>query len=256
MRSALAILFFAFSIFSFSSCSSYHPSGVKDHTSTISGGPQQAAADSLIYPYRNQLSASMQEVIGVSIHEMKTERPQGRLGNFVADLVYASFSKLVVGRHDSTEFNKPHLSLLNTRGLRAAIPQGDITVERIFSVMPFENEVVLVKLKLADVIKMAEYLVQVGGHPISFNGSLVAVDGKLQSMFINDKSIHALAEVWIITSDYLAEGGDGMNFFSAAEEMIYTGQKLRDVIIQYIRSETSQGKKIQAETDDRILFFR
>ena len=38
---------------------------------------------------------------------------------------------------------KPDASYVNYGGLRASLPQGKITVERIFELMPFENEIVM-----------------------------------------------------------------------------------------------------------------
>ena len=56
----------------------------------------------------------------------------------------------------------------------------------------------------------------------------------------------------ILTTDYLANGGDNMTFFKKASNYINTEVLLRDVIIDYIREINKIGTKVEAKFDGRI----
>ena len=56
----------------------------------------------------------------------------------------------------------------------------------------------------------------------------------------------------IATSDYLANGGDKMKFFSDPLSIENLGHKLRDAIIEYLIAEHKSGKTINAQLDGRI----
>ncbi|HCA82983.1 MAG TPA: hypothetical protein DEP18_04285 [Flavobacteriales bacterium] len=245
-KSLLYLLLFI----AFVSCSQWTPAVSKSGYTPVKEG-KHAKSESIIAPYRDSLSRTMKEVIGYCSNALITKKPQGSLGNFVCDLLLEDIPAIA-----SYQFLKEHnyFSLLNTRGFRAPLPEGEVTVERIFSIMPFENEVVLVRMPIKELPTIGSSLVEKGGHPLSKNTSLVSFSGEFAGLHISD--LKPAANMWIITTDYLAEGGDNMEFFAKAEEVISTHLKLRDVIIAHIRKLTSQGKSIQAETDDRILFFR
>jgi hypothetical protein len=53
---------------------------------------------------------------------------------------------------------------------------------------------------------------------------------------------------WVITSDYLANGGDKMTFFSKSRTVNRTGKLLRDVLIE----EAIQQQLLVADSSIRI----
>ena len=56
----------------------------------------------------------------------------------------------------------------------------------------------------------------------------------------------------VVTVDYLAEGNDHMTAFLDAVTSTYTGITLRDVMIDWVKEQTRQGKEIDAVLDGRI----
>jgi hypothetical protein len=56
----------------------------------------------------------------------------------------------------------------------------------------------------------------------------------------------------VVTLDYLADGNDSMNAFKDAIKMNNTGIVLRDIIIDYVRKQTAEGKAITSKIDGRI----
>ena len=106
------------------------------------GLSEDSASNAIIYPYKAELSKTINEVICQSAIEMSKERPEGLLGNFVADLI------LEIGHEMYLPPDKRNIDFcyLNHGGLRASLPKGDISRQRVFELMPFENELVVVTL--------------------------------------------------------------------------------------------------------------
>ncbi|MFT6027438.1 MAG: hypothetical protein ACI8P5_001701, partial [Bacteroidia bacterium] len=62
--------------------------------------------------------------------------------------------------------------------------------------------------------------------------------------------------LYVVTSDYLAEGGDNMNFFKDPLERIRTGIKIRDAIIDDFRVAGLSGKTLSVKLDGRISVIK
>ncbi len=199
--------------------------------------------DSIISPYKKSLDKEMKEVICYSEQAMEKGQPESLLGNWVADLSFDYATK-------STDIS-PHFCILNYGGLRTSIPKGEITKERIYSLMPFENELVVVVISKEKFNQLIDYLINIGGQPISnliVNGSI----GNIKKIKMEGFNIELQEEFRILTTDYLAKGGDNMDFFLNPIEIIYTNKKLRDVIINHCIDINSKGKKISSQLDNRI----
>jgi 2',3'-cyclic-nucleotide 2'-phosphodiesterase (5'-nucleotidase family) len=131
--------------------------------------------------------------------------------------------------------------LLSVGGLRSAIGKGNVTRGDIFRLMPFDNQVVWMRMPIASLTKIEAYLNQSGGEPIS-NAQLI--QGKLVLNGIQENTTH----FWVITSDYLANGGDRMDFFLDAIDRQQKPQLLRDIFM----SECQLQGELIASPEKRI----
>jgi 2',3'-cyclic-nucleotide 2'-phosphodiesterase (5'-nucleotidase family) len=210
----------------------------------------QEQVDSLIKPYKVKLDAIMNEVLVVSAEEFPKERGKSetKLGNLVADLSLEIANDLYIpSDNDSIDF-----CLLNFGGLRTSLPKGEITRGKIFELMPFENELVVVTISNEKYEKSLEYLKKSGGQPIS--GFKIAIEENGIDIFESWNYNGNNNQIKILTSDYLANGGDKMNFFLDPINIEPVGIKLRDAIIQYCISENKKGNKLVSNLDGRITF--
>jgi 2',3'-cyclic-nucleotide 2'-phosphodiesterase (5'-nucleotidase family) len=192
------------------------------------------AVDSIIAPYKLVLDREMNEIIARAEVNFINQRPSGNLGNLAADIM------LEAGRehlHDSTA-----ICLLNFGGLRSPFSQGNITLGDAFKVMPFDNQLVLVQLPGSTLDKIRDYLLQSGGEPIA--------GFKIRGQEILDAQGRPWKPetFWVITSDYLLNGGDRMTFFQDQLQVVQTGFILRDLLITYLRRQGTLGDR----TDKRI----
>lgn len=179
--------------------------------------------DSIIHPYRDSLEDEMNVVIGYAPKSFEVGRPNGSLNNWAADAVY---------QHEVKKINQnlPIFSLLNVGGLRNPISKGDVTIGDIFRLMPFDNEVVWVEMPIESLPEIELYLNEKGGEPI---GGAKMESGKLILNGVNDQT----KSFWVITSDYLMNGGDNMSFFEKKLSSKYANVLLRDLFINVVRSQ-------------------
>jgi 2',3'-cyclic-nucleotide 2'-phosphodiesterase (5'-nucleotidase family) len=190
--------------------------------------------DSLVSPYQDSLNEEMNEVIAQATVDFVVARPSSNLGNWVASAVFVNQTKTM-------RLSIPTFCLLNTGGIRASLNKGDITVGDMYKLMPFDNEIVWVKLPISVLPEIEAYLVKSGGEPLA---GATMVNGKLEIGSWRKEATH----VWVITSDYLMNGGDKMNFFQKKEDINSSGRLIRDALI----TEAKEQKILLEDTTVRI----
>lgn len=211
----------------------------------------------LIAPYKTKLDAEMNEVLVISSEEFPAERgkTETKLGNLVADLSLEVANQL----YKPTDNDSIDFCLLNFGGLRTSLPKGKITRGKIFELMPFENELVVVTISIEHFQYLINYLYRVGGQPISGGLTLKAKfikenDVLNEFLEVQEEKYKNRKSVKVLTSDYLAGGGDNMNFFLNPIKVEPIGIKLRDAIIKYCIEQNKKGKQLVGKLDGRITF--
>jgi 2',3'-cyclic-nucleotide 2'-phosphodiesterase (5'-nucleotidase family) len=211
------------------------------------------AIDSSIYkkllPYKEKLDNEMNEVVSVNEEALIKGQPEGNLGNFVTDCVMQKCKEYLQGKE-----YKIDAVLLNNGGLRVPLPKGKITKGKIFELMPFDNELVLVEMSGINFKKMLIYIAAKGGMPVS--GIRMQINSKKEplNVKINGNNFDSTLTYGVITSDYLADGGDNLLFFNPTQNKIKIKILLRDAILDYCREIKKQKKNILVKTDGRISF--
>lgn len=218
-------------------CSSASHIFVQNEQVVLAGDmPSNSKLDSLITPYRDSLSKEMDQIIAQSNTDFVVGRPGSNLGNWVADAIFYQQTK-------NKRLSIPVICLLNTGGLRASLNKGSITVGDIYKLMPFDNLVVWAKLPKSALSDIEAYLIKTGGEPIA-NATLS--NGKLKINGWQDDT----ESFWVITSDYLINGGDKMEFFKLRTEENQTGELMRDELIAVAKEQ----KILKEDSVVRIKF--
>jgi len=213
-------------------------------TAIIKADPQ---IDEIVASYRVKLDARFKEVIGESSVFLDAERERIRyeetnLGNFVTDIV--------------REYSGARIALINSGGLRASIDAGPITLEDVFKTMPFINEIVVIELTGAEVLRALTRSVM--GIREDEDGGFLHVSGirfKVRGTAIEEVAVGKEKEPLqprhiyrVAIPDFLASGGDGYNLF-IGKQAEYTGLPLREIIVDAIRSR----KVIESRVEGRIV---
>jgi 2',3'-cyclic-nucleotide 2'-phosphodiesterase (5'-nucleotidase family) len=117
-------------------------------------------------------------------------------------------------------------ALINRRGIRAELPKGAVTSAHLYSMIPFENAVLTVKVKGEDLEKLQ-------ANP---EAVLVLPPGKLEKG----------KEYQLATTDYLYFGGDGLGLEAIAPNPELTGQVWQTPVISWLKKlDTSQKKPLE-----------
>jgi 2',3'-cyclic-nucleotide 2'-phosphodiesterase (5'-nucleotidase family) len=202
-----------------------------------------AKALNLIEPYKNKLDSLMNVEIILSEGEFKKAQPEGTLGNMVCDVLmnYAKSKKY-----------QPDLCLLNNGGLRIpVIYKGPVTVRTIYELMPFENQLWMVKITGKKFMELIKMIAESGGAPVA-GIELVIQDGNIQSLLVQGKALDESKDYWVLTSDYLANGGDKYEALKNPIEKIDLNVLLRDAIILTLDKMDTDGDHLIPVSDGRI----
>lgn len=188
--------------------------------------------DSLVKPYSLAMESEMNQKIAFAEVDFINERMNGNLGNMVSSVLLEEMEK---------KYSKNAICVLNFGGLRSSINKGEVKLADAFKLLPFDNYIVLVKFKASIYYELRNWILKNEGQPIA--GFLIE-QGKLLKM---DKTLFTQEDFWVVTSDYLLNGGDNATFFQENIEVIETGLLLRDVFIEGITGKTlkdNQEKRI------------
>lgn len=199
-----------------------------------------------IEPYTLKLNKEMNQKISNTQVDLTKEGDNSNLGNLLADFTFDGSNVWA-----KANLNKNvDAALINIGGIRTTIGKGDIMLKNVFEVMPFENEVIIVKFKGSDLQGLFDYYAKnETNNPVS-HLYIETQNKQVIKTLINGKPVNPNQDYYVATSDYLALGGDNMKFFSKGES-IPTGIKLRDLFIEYFK----KNQQINPKEEVRLNFI-
>lgn len=234
------------------SCSSHYTVVKSNRTeyNMNSNQPVDSAVIKTYLPYKLKMEEEMNTVIGHSEVLMekvdkRNDKPvtENLLRNFFSDALFHEALK-----YDPTiDFAMPSTN----GGIRVALPKGDIKLSNVFEVMPFENEMMVYVVSPTDVQNLLVYIAKTGGQPIA-GLRMKIVDDKPTEVTIQGKPLDPNKNYKILTSDYVAQGGDNVQSFKNPIETKILGIRMRDALITYIKENQAAGKTINPKLDGRI----
>lgn len=175
---------------------------------------------------------------------------ENRLGYWVADLMRAKAAQ-VVGQPVKA-------AITNSGGLRANLRAGQVKVENIYEVMPFENELMVAEYTGAELVQIVkEALNRRAGEPMS--GLLVRVVGTVEKPELtitweDGKAIDPAEVVRVALTDYLYSSGDGIPTLKQGRKAIPTGVPLRDLLVEECSRLGRLKAPLVAPAPGRITF--
>lgn len=203
--------------------------------------------ENFIMPYKESVDKEMQQVLSYTPQNLvRTDGElESSLGNLMADLCYIKGNPIF----NSRTGKQIDFAMFNYGGIRAGITKGNITTQHAFNLMPFENSLVVVELNATKIKELVNYLITENkAHPLSKHFNLV-ITQKGYQLKINNKPLDNQKTYFVLTSDYLQNGGDNMNFFKDAINSYNLDYKVRNTIIDYFKETDT----IQVSLDGRFL---
>lgn len=206
--------------------------------------------ENIITPYRIQLQAEMDEIIGFSAMELTKAKPESLLGNALCDIV-EDYLTLELGL-------EVDMTLLNYGGIRRnSLPKGNISVGNIYELLPFENKVVVLTLSGGVLEELLMKIASSGGWPVSSGVKIklkkVGDWTSAEDILVRGEALNLGKEYKVATIDYVANGGDQAKLL-IDQPRYDTKILIRDLVIEALREKTKQGIQLNAELDQRISY--
>lgn len=204
--------------------------------------PKDKAIIDFYYPYKVRLDSMMNEIVAISAIEISKGRPEGPLNNLMADAMADA------GRSRNIPFD---IAYTNYGGLRIPLPKGNIPLYKVFELMPFENMVTTVKFNGTDMKSFLDFIAAGGGDPIS-GATFKISNKKATNIKINGRPLDMNKSYTVLTSDYMANGGDGGSIFLKSTDRREYDLKLRDALLMYLKKKNKAGIILNPTIDGRI----
>ena len=133
---------------------------------------------------------------------------------------------------------KAQAGFINAGVIRASIKKGPITYSEVFRILPFNDSLVVYKIKG----RMLKKILQHAAYQKGSNGFLQVcgmrifadVKGRIKKVLINNKPLYPDRVYRIVTLDFLANGGDGYRILRTLKGK-WTGISIRKAFIDYIK---------------------
>lgn len=207
------------------------------------GTKTDTALIAMLQPYTSSLNVTMNKVIGFANMNLSAKQPESGLGNFMADCMRLMAEKKFGKKVDA--------GFINQGGIRSYIPQGNITVGKIFELMPFDNLIVLQEIKGSVLMQLLDKTAADGGWPVS--GLTMGIQNKhAVNVLLNGKPIDANTLYTIANSDYVANGGSDCAMLRNIPQQ-NKGYLLRDALIEFVSDLTQQGKPVDFSIEKRVI---
>lgn len=190
--------------------------------------------------------AALKEVVARSENGLFAARPESGLSNFIVDNLARDVERLS-GR-------KVDVAISNFGGIRADISSGDVLLDDIQSMLPFNNRCTWLSVPGSEIRGVFEQMARKGPQCVS-GAKVVVRDGKLESVLIGGKPLDDKRYYGLATIDFLVDGGDGYKLARGAREMIITDKTIGEVILEDVRALTAAGKSLDYGTDKRFIVY-
>lgn len=189
--------------------------------------------------------ARLKEVIGYSAVEMEAYPPESPLSNLFVDELRAAGSR-IFGR-------EADLALANFGGIRTSMPEGPVVLDDILSMFPFRNVVVMTTVRGRSIKTLFDQLAETGSFQCISGARVVIKDRKVVSAEIGGEPIEDDRLYNFVTIDFLLTGGDRIAIGAIAESLEMSDVLLKDIMLDYVRRLNAEGKKIEYQTDGRVV---
>jgi 2',3'-cyclic-nucleotide 2'-phosphodiesterase (5'-nucleotidase family) len=204
---------------------------------------KDSAVLSFLQPYSSNVNKTMNDVIGVAETSLEKKQPEGSLGSFMVD----AFLIMATEKYNTNV----DAAFVNFGGIRLTqLPAGNVTTGKIFELMPFDNLLILQKVKGDVLQQVLDLAAAKGGWPMA-GLTMQLKDKKAINVIVGGKPLDLNATYTIANSDFIANGGDNADMLRNVPQ-ITNGYLMRDAIIDYIKKLKSQGKNITASTENRV----
>ncbi|MCM1029389.1 MAG: bifunctional metallophosphatase/5'-nucleotidase [Pseudoflavonifractor sp.] len=186
------------------------------------------SVEAVLAPFRYAVDSITAIPLAVAPAEFPHRSPEQI--NFVADIVEAEAELLGAGKID--------LAFMNRGGIRCAMPKGTVSRGLIMQMLPFDNRIVVMKIKGSDLADAFDAMAMRGGDGVS-RGVRAVYDPdthKCTSVTIDGEPIDPSRTYTLATIDYLAGGGDYMEPLTRGSVILSDRRVMFDAVSDHLHA--------------------
>jgi 2',3'-cyclic-nucleotide 2'-phosphodiesterase (5'-nucleotidase family) len=231
-------------LFSLHACHPYfRPSSVQYSGYNIQQSSRDTVMTGLLQPYAQKVNETMNDVVAELGTTLVKQSPDGSLGSFLAD----SYLTMARKKFDPAA----DVAFINSGGIRLNnIQAGPLKRGTIYEVMPFDNQMVVLKLTGQQLQAYLDHVASEGGCGIA--GIRMKIrQKKAVDVFIGGRPLDPSAIYTMVNSDYTVNGGGGFSGLRAIPANV-TGYLLRDATLDYCSLFKTEGRPILISNEKRI----
>jgi len=158
----------------------------------------------IIHAYYGRIEKEYSKVVGESsVPLVRYHQRESNIGNFICDTMQ---------KKTGTD-----MAFINSGAIRNNIPKGRITLEQVFTLLPFDNILVTMKLTGKQILEILEQnaklehdILQVSGMEIRYDLSEPA-GSRVREVYIGRRVLDTEKTYTVTTIDFLAAGGDAFS---------------------------------------------
>lgn len=199
--------------------------------------PYDEGAAGIVNIYYDQIKEKFAEVVGETLVDLKRRyQRESNIGNIICDSM--------------REVANADIAFMNNGGIRTDIPKGKITLEQVFTLMPFDNNLVTMHLTGVQILEILEYNARQEQGFLQASGLKVRYDmsetegSRVKEVYVGEKPLTKEKTYTVTTIDFLAAGGDAFKTFKEGKNIIY-GTNLRDLFVTYLQKHSPVAPRIE-----------
>lgn len=197
----------------------------------------------LLKKYSDSINKTMNFVIATASETLVKKQPNGSLGLVVVNAMREGAAKAFNTTVDA--------AFVNNGGIRIpSLAKGNITVGKVYEIMPFDNLIVLQKLTGEVLNQFIQLTAKRGGWPMS-GITYNLLNGKAINIMVGGKALNLVNTYTIANSDYIANGGDDAEMLRNIPQL-NNNILIRNVLLDYFKKTTLDGNTVDAPITNPI----
>lgn len=229
-------------LFAIACNTSYKAESLQYSNYRIQQAPPPNIVTGIIKPYGDSVNKLMSAVIGYNESLLERKKQGNTLGYFITD-AYLEMARQKMDQNIDAAF-------MNTGGVRLPdIAAGTVTLGKIYELMPFDNLMVSLKMKGSQLKQYLDTLAATDGIIVT-GMTMQIVNKTAQQIIIGGKPLDLNTDYTIVHSDYVAINSNLLKNIPRRTN----GYLLRDALIDYVKLNNTQGRKIKVSNVDRITY--
>jgi len=210
---------------------------------TVFAGPENKFDEKvaqIVDKYNSQLKEEFAKVVGETLVDLvRNYNEESNVGNVICDAMREAVSA--------------DIAFQNSGGIRTDIQKGPITMELVYTLLPFDNVLVTMDLTGKQILQLLEQsatlqkgILQQSGLKVKYDMTK-PVGQRVVEVFVGDKPLELDKVYKVVTNDFLAAGGDNFVTFKEGKNLVY-GDMLRDVFIEYLKKHSPISPKVEGRS--------